>query len=177
MGQFLLSHLRLEVSLVPEQFPFLFGVVILGHFQRHQSFSFTIGQVVLVFVLQVLHFLLVELQFFFILLGGFLDLTIFIPANFLSNFFLSSSARYLSFALASSSSFFVISQKVRSLSRSSWKKFLSSLSRSFSSLIRWQKTSSCSRVIWVVSTPSMMFPIPPLPFPPFFFGGCVNIDR
>lgn len=63
---------------------------------------------------------------------------------------------YLSLALASSSSLRVISQNVLILSLSNWKKFLSSLSLSFSSLIRWQNTSNCSLVIWLVSTPSMM---------------------
>lgn len=79
---------------------------------------------------------------------------------------------YLSDALFSSSSCLVISQNVNTLSRSNWKKFLSSLSRSSSFFILDENPSSCSLDISAMDTPSV---IPALVRPPlfpfdFFFG-------
>lgn len=79
--------------------------------------------------------------------------------------------KYLTIARASSSWCLVISQKVRNLSLSSWKKFLSSRSRSISSNILWAYTSNCSLFIFVVSTPSTLS----VAFPFAFLGPFLSI--
>ena len=80
MRHLLLPNLRLQIPLILQQLPLLLRMVILRHLQRHQRLRLTFRQTILVFVLQMLHFLLIELQLVFILLGGFFNLPIFIPA-------------------------------------------------------------------------------------------------
>ena len=125
----------------------------------------------MVLVKQLFCFLLVNLDLNLVTLLGLFHFSIlkikftrrFAPLNPSLEF----STLFLSSAFRSSNCRRVISQKVWILSRSSWKKFLSSRSLSNSSLIRPKWSTNCSWVISSAGIPSNMVGVLG---PPFFLS-------